>query len=622
MGFIRDIGQNTVDSHQVSPGYVLTVLRWSNRDTFNYENEDPLDVRTPLVVYNDAIQVSVSNTKAGLSPTMTAVLKGGDINYATAVAPGDFIMVNMLNWQTDAERVRNKAISLKPINKYGDGFKGVFKVQSVRKNIQMNGDKKSITYTIHGAGFTEFNNVIVFNPAIAAAFAKTATRIYSTLVGDYYQDKLKTNSEIQEIMKDLFEILIGKSRRSNNVKVKNYGDVNFRLPKTLGQLLGRKMEFAADLFNIYVGVWGNSKNTRVNTDNIGELFNPDMTESNPDMTESNRAVIFDAKHNLQGNKEILMESWNNQTAWSILQNNMNKTLNEMYTTFKIAPDNSVMPSVVVRQKPFTTPHFDTPSGFPVTRYFDLPRWRISPTLLYSLDLGKDEAARMNFVQVFTRSLPDTYRQDMAQQITLGNFVYDEGDISRNGLRPYVVTANFDFPIKTNKKIRAKEWAKIVSDWVIDGHLKESGSMKFQGIQDPISVGDNVELDNIVYHIESVKHMMNINAKGHKSFKTSLTVSYGMDLRSNKSRPVYAEMEHTDTHTKNIEDYDNDRLRPGISDTQDIIGRPQSGSTAGEEVQETRQKSFTLDPKQRRKVKTDSLADGSSKKPDKDDGEKS
>ncbi len=41
MGFIRDIAQNSVDSHQISPAYVLTFLRWSNRDTFNYEGEDP-----------------------------------------------------------------------------------------------------------------------------------------------------------------------------------------------------------------------------------------------------------------------------------------------------------------------------------------------------------------------------------------------------------------------------------------------------------------------------------------------------------------------------------------------------------------------------------------------------
>jgi len=608
MGYIRDINQNTVDSHQTSPAYVLTCLRWSNRDTFNYEGEDPLDVRQPLIIYNDATNVSVTNSKSGLTPTMSAVLKGGDINYATALSPGDFILVNMVNWETDAERIRNKAVNLQAINKYGDGFKGIFKIQSVRRNISMAKEKKVVTYTIHAAGFTEFNNVIYFNPAIAAAFQEVGTLLFSTLVGEFFQNIIKTEAEVQKIMIDLFEILIGKSRRSSNFKVPNYGSVHFRLPKTIGKLLGRKMEFATDMFNYFVGGWGNSRSSNVNTNKIGNFFNPNMSTTN-------REGMYESKYDIQGNKVVNVENWNNQTAWSILQNNMNKTLNEMYTTYRIDPDNNVMPCVIVRQKPFTTPHFNPPSGFPVTRYFDLPRWRISPTLLLKMDLGKDEAARMNFVQVFTRTLPDTFQQDMAQQIVNKNFVLDSGDIKRNGLRPYVVTANFDFPVDKSKKLRAKEWAEIVSDWVIDGHLKESGTVTFVGIQDPISVGDNLELDGIVYHIESTKHTMVI-AGGKKKFRTTLTLSYGMDLRSNKLRPVYPEMDHTDQHTKNLEDYDNERIYPGTSDTQDIIGR-----TEGEELRETRESSFTLAPKRKKKAEVKNLASGETKKPKDDDGEK-
>lgn len=608
MGFVRDISQNSYDSHQTSPAYVLTFLRWSNRDTYNYENEDPLDVRSPLVVYSDALTVSTNNTKQGMTPTLTITLKGGDINYRTALSVGDFVMCNMLNWETDAQRVRDKAITLQPINKYGDGFKGVFKIQSVRRNIQMAGSNKIVTYTVHAAGFTEFNNVIYFNPAIAAAFQEAGTRIYSTLVGEYYQDKLKTESDCQKIMKDLFEILIGKSRRSDNVKVKNFGAVHFRLPKTLGQLLGRKMEFATDMFNYYIGGWGNSRDSRVNSDNIGPLFNPNMVEDG-------RVGMYRAKYPIQGNKEVFIENWNRQTAWSILQNNMNNTMNEMYTTYRLDPNNHVMPSIIVRQKPFTTPHFTPPSGYPVTRFFDLPRWRISPTLLYKMDLGCDESARMNFVQVFTRTLPDTFQQDMAQQISQKNFFFDEGDIQRNGLRPYVVTANFNFPTDKEKKLKARDWAQIVSDWVIDGHLKESGSITTVGIQDPISVGDNLELDGIIYHIESIKHMMSVSGE-KKIFRTTFSLSYGMDERSNKSRPYYAEMDHTDQYTKNIEDFANEKLYPGISDTQNIVGR-----FDGEELVETQQKSFTLEPKKKVRADTNNLASGEIKKPTKDDGEK-
>ena len=102
--YVKDILANSVDSHQTSPGYVLTIVRWSNRDTLNYNSPlspSTFDTRRPLTVINDAITVTVSNTKAGLSPTMTAILKGGDLNYKTAVHAGDYIFVNMLNWEKD-----------------------------------------------------------------------------------------------------------------------------------------------------------------------------------------------------------------------------------------------------------------------------------------------------------------------------------------------------------------------------------------------------------------------------------------------------------------------------------------------------------------------------------------
>ena len=612
MPYTRNIGQNSVDSHQTSPGYVLTCLRWSNRDTYNYVSEDALDVRQPLVIINDALQVNVSNTKKGLTTSMSATLKGGDLNYATALNPGDFIMVNMLNWETDVWRVATKARNLEQINKHGDGFKGLFKVQTVRKVIKTSAaGVKTVTYTIHASGFTEFANVMMYNPAIVAAFREQGTNLYSTAIGEYYQNKLKANAGVQEIMKDLFKILIGKSNKDISTKVKNYGNTHFRVPKSLGKLLGRNMSFATETFNYIIGVWGASKSGLAT--NLADGMNPNIKlDDGPN--------FYKAHDPLQGNKQIFVENWNNNQAWSILQNNSNSVMNEMYTTYRIGPDNSVMPTVIVRQKPFTTPHFKAPMGFPVTRFFDLPRWKISSNLLLEADIGKNEAARMNFVQVFTRALSDTQDQDMAQQIALGNFQYDDGDISRNGLRPYVVTSNFDFPISNGqkdegKKLRAKEWSEIVSDWVIDGHMKVSGSLKFIGIQDPISVGDNIELDGIILHIESVTHTMTM-VGDKKSFRTTIQVSYGMDVRSSRLRPVYAEMDHTDAHTKNIEDYNNERLLPGTSDTQHSLGRRQ---TDGEETKETRQKSFTLAGKNRDKP-TESNT-GEVIKPDKDDGGK-
>lgn len=587
MGYQREIRQNSIDSHQTSPGYVVTFLRWSNRSTKYYNNEEPLDTRNPFVVVNDAVSIVVSNSKKGLAPTTTIVLKGGDINYATAVHPGDFVFVNMLNWEEDARRVAGKARAKQPINKLGDGFKGVFRIQNVVKNLKVDpaSGKKSLTYTVTAAGFTEFNNVMYYNPAIAASFRDKGATLWSTAIGEIYQDLLKSNSDIQVILKSLLKILIGKSRKDFDAKIKNYGNTHFKVPTLLGALLGRpKAKYATEIFNYLLGVWPDSRNLIANDRNIGPGFNPGV---NADEGEN----FYKTKTELQGNKEVFIENWNNNTVWSILQGNLNAALNEMYTTYRVSPDNRVMPTVVIRQKPFTNSHFKMPAHLtdvPKTKFLELPRWVISANLLLDQQTSKNEAARHNFVQVFTRSLADVAEQDQAQQIALTNFVIDEGDIQRQGLRPYVVTSNFDFPTRERqKRIRAAEWANLVADWIIDGHLKESGTFKFAGIQDPISVGDNLEFDNIVYHIESVSHSMNISPNGKKMFRTSVVVSYGIDKRSNKNGPVYANMVHTDAWTDQVEDWEHERILPGIGDTQDIPGRVE-----GEEAKETKQKSFT------------------------------
>jgi hypothetical protein len=442
--------------------------------------------------------------------------------------------------------------------------------------------------TVTAASHTEFNNVIYYNPAIAAAFAEKGASMYSTAIGDYYSSKLKAESSVQETTKDLFKILIGQSNKKFDPKIKNYGNTHFKIPSTLGALIGRpNISFANEFYNYIVGIWGDSKNQIANDINIGPGMNPGFVAEIDPKTKKPLNNIETGK-TLAGRKLVQIENWNNQTAWSIIMGNINSVMNEMYTTHRVGLDNRVYPSVVVRQKPFTSEHFQGP--YVTTKFFQLPRWKVSASLLYDLQTSRNDAARFNFVQVFTRQLAETAEQDMAQQIALGNFQIDDGDISRAGLRPYVVTSNFDFPSAkggdSGKKLHAKEWAEIVSDWIIDGHLKESGVLTFQGLQEPIAVGDNLEFDGIIYHIEGVSHTMVIQGD-KKSWTTKVTVSFGMDMRSSKAGPVYANMTHTDAQTANEKDWANERLNPGISDTQDILGRDH-----GEETVPTKEESFT------------------------------
>jgi hypothetical protein len=591
------IKANSVDSdgassHQVSPGYVLTFVRWRVRDSLNTTDATfgPQSVRDPLVVYNDAVQVSVNMGKASKNPTFSAALVSGDINYSTAVHPGDFVLVNMLNWEKDAERVAIKARNRQPINEVKDGFKGIFKIQNVTRQLQVapNGIKH-YSYHITGIGFSEFDNVVLFNPLIKSAFKEDGSALFQTLVGDYYSSLLKGDYNVETLVSDLFEILIGKSIASNNLKVQQYGSKHFKIPQLVGSLLGEPNAiYVNDIYNLITGIWPDRMS---GTSAMFEKFNPVTTnKKSPN--------IYNTGIKLEGEKRISAENWNQKTVWSIMNDNLNSVINEMYTCFRIHPKiNKVMPTIIARQKPFNNPGFELSGGQRGSYFLDLPRWKLNPDMVFNAQFSKSESLRFNFVQVYGRTLAPNPADDMAAQISLGNYIFDEDDIVRHGVKPYITNSNFDFPKDGVQQIRAPDWARLVADWVMNNHLKESGSIQCVGIEDPICVGDNIEFDNMVYHIEAYTHTFQIDRAGYKRFTTNLSVNYGIDKRSDKNQLVFSEMQYTDRYTKGVEDYEHNKILPGFGEAQDVISRR---SSLGEETIKTKEASFILPRKPRRK----------------------
>ena len=52
--------------HQTSPAWVLTFVRWNNRDTYRTTTTSSTEVRDPLVVENDCVQCSTTSNKGTL----------------------------------------------------------------------------------------------------------------------------------------------------------------------------------------------------------------------------------------------------------------------------------------------------------------------------------------------------------------------------------------------------------------------------------------------------------------------------------------------------------------------------------------------------------------------------
>ena len=578
--FVQNIN---IDSHQTSPGYVLTFIRYTNRDTTNYTGVTQLDTRKPFVVVNDAVSVDVNYSKSNPVPTMSCSLRQGDINYLTAVSPGDYVIVNMVNWETKAMEIRQRALARSPINRSGDGFKGLFKILDVNMQLSIDGNgTKNYYVNVTARGFDEFNNILYFNPALSGLTGYSFLNNFAP-----WQSTVQTKGvdNVEKLVKQVIKTSIGEGFKGNvkgtTPPTGQSGDrLNqvpaYKIPADVASLLGVEANTIADINKYYIGMW-----PRVGS-SYSEFFKQD---------EKN---FYNTGIPLAGTKKVDFQDFQSVKVWSLLQDFSNHQLNESYTCYRKAPNGSVYPSVVIRQKPFSTNHFDrfcSDQGLGKsvnhTPFLSLPRWKISPDIITGLNIGRSDHGRINFVMVFSRTNTVDAQINEATQM-LNNYFEDEKDVERNGRKPYIVNCYFDYPGVT-PEVRTREWTLLMADWVLNGHLKMNGTIESVGIEEPICVGDNLELDNVVYHIESISHSVGISSEGYKYFRTNLTLSYGIDLRSesNSQTPVYAEMDNTDSYQRRINDFNNEKILPGFSDSQDWPGRSDA-----EEVKETKQTSFT------------------------------
>lgn len=586
--YTKYIGKNTEDSHQISPHWVITFTRFNTRDTKNYKELGPKKfepVRKPLVVENDCIAVSVSTSKTNPTPNATITLASGDLNYGTAVAPGDFVIVNMVNSSDQAREIRDRAVSEKPINRVGDGFKGVFKINSVNKivNVDPATGMKTLRYQVTAYGFTEFNNIIYYNPTLGNSINKD---VLTYQINEKLLSVLNSKKNIQEVLEILPNIIIGNGRvNATGPKVLSTKKEPYIIPQSVFKLLGLKGTNAVDMYRMMVGTWNNKTST---SGSIAQGFNPSYENKGG---VQRVGADKSAKFTLSGRIPIQTTPLTNVRLLDLLKRYSNELINEMYFCYRVDKDtNSIIPKVVIRQKPFNTEHGKDNKPLAGTRFLTLPRWKISADLIYNLNISKNESLRFNFVHIIgTTGNPAVDGANLAfQNAEKGTVVADELDIQRHGLRPYTSVSNFDWPSSDNRTSYAPEWAALCFDWVYGGHLKANGKITTVGIVDDICIGDNLELQDTVYHIEAINHVCSISANGVKSFRTNITLTHGVDKRSSKDGPVYPEMDYTDTLTDRNRDYEQGYgILPGFSDTQDIRGRVQ-----GEEQKETPEKSYT------------------------------
>jgi hypothetical protein len=241
-----------------------------------------------------------------------------------------------------------------------------------------------------------------------------------------------------------------------------------------------------------------------------------------DLNRSTASRKF-TKEPLKGTFLPVNPSFVNRPLWQILQQYLNPAINEMYTALRANRVGRVVPTMVVRQIPFSTESAQDAPSMPLTRFMSLPRWVLDDTMWSDADLGSSNSTRVNMVHIYGEASSYASNKTITHQLTRNPPIFDEVDIQRSGIRGRMMTVNCAV---TDQLEAPRAWMEAIADWSFGSQYTLNGTFNSIGIQAPIAEGDNLEVNNVVYHIENVHHRCAMQGD-RRSFRTTLEVSNGM-----------------------------------------------------------------------------------------------
>lgn len=596
------------DTVQQSPAAVVAVWPFKKKNTFDFDKArskgntatvyelDDGDVRSaanphkhvnldttykqvdgPFEIQDRCLDLTVSRAKGNPTGRLSLTMVDPDQFAIRNLAPGDWIACWLFDNRADAKRVSDDLRAGKACNDFDRAPKFLGKVESVRQTIQITPDGLTVKrVNLTAVSFSELQAKLYFNPGLLINDPEAMTWLGQLIPGQDINDILTNpdpkavsiQSMIQLLLGSLYGVGIGEGAKEGpSEEIKRSPNEAYLLPAPVARVFGiaEPQNDAvgpkfSDLIRVYLGIQ-NYNHSRLGF-HILPVPDPSVYGWVADRNwydwnvERSPLVLMDSPIIGRFNPQAL--PWTNAPVWGILQGYLPSQIDEMFTTMRVGYDNKIYPSLVIRQIPFTTDRYQ--GGLPATPFSTLPRWIVHPIQVLALDIGRSESLRCNFVHVIP--LPPTegvqdYNRAQAEAENLP--VADASDIKRNGLQSYIgninlnsFTENQDLP-KMQDGL-GRHWNLLISDWMMGGHLKYNGTIITKGIQAPVPLGDNLEYDGLLFHIEAIQDRFTVNENGLRSFITTFQLSNGVSAKHEAQQALDSADHFADVDGQNQHDY--------------------------------------------------------------------
>lgn len=446
----------TLKAKQSTPTTVILVVPFAYRSTYDFVNRvhriNPHGAALagePFFIHPRVVASNITSSKSSHVGNFTASFVDPDNFLLRNVMPDDWLIAWNFDNEEDARRVMKLVLAGEPANGFNDGLKFVGRVDSCRRSVSReasNGQEfKRVNITAYS--FSELDTPVYYHPLMGKQNSNLHILNMVDTLDSQFLAKVKDAhfAHVNDILPLAVDTILGGGPRLEREEDEKWTpNTAYLVPEPVAKILGVRVKedpvTYADLLTTLVGVQEYETGSEVNVDDAFYSDYKPLPRLKPTDPNVLRKRLFTPQPILSVFNPMVTP-WSGTPVWGIVNSYLNPAINEMYTCLRPDDEGKVVPTLVIRQKPFTTESYGKGNKpvLPHTMFKNLPRWKVDHSMVYAINTGRSRSLGFNYceVQLIGTGVNGVVVRNAA--LADGVSATNEAGVRRSGLKPFITT---------------------------------------------------------------------------------------------------------------------------------------------------------------------------------------